>query len=165
MYIFESLREEHENIRRFTDDLEKKVIDFMENNVIVYDEFYKAIDFIRNYADKQHHQKEENILFTAMSEYLDDIARTIINNGMLVEHNLARGYVWELERAVQSYEKAPCIKEKLQIIANAMAYVNLLRKHIDKENNVLYPYGEKNLSGEIIEVLDKKAKDYDEQFA
>ena len=52
---------------------------------------------------------------------------------MIVEHNLARLYVWELENALKAYQKDPTVKLKLAIVTNTMSYVYLLRRHIDKE--------------------------------
>ena len=36
-------------------------IDLMEKNEISIEEYTKAIEFIRVYADKTHHQKEEEL--------------------------------------------------------------------------------------------------------
>ena len=79
---------------------------------------------------------------------------------MIVEHNLARLYVWELENALKAYQKEPTVKLKLAIVTNTMSYVYLLRRHIDKENRVAYPYGERLLSKEVIEKLNEQAKNY-----
>lgn len=160
MYIFDILREEHENIRKFTDKLETMTIDLMENNNMSIDDYVKAIDFIRTYADKTHHQKEEQILFRAMLETKDIMADNLINHGMIVEHNLARLYVWELENAIKQYEEKPSVELKLSIVTNAMSYVYLLRRHIDKENNVVYPYGQRLLSKEMIDKLNIETKEY-----
>lgn len=160
MYIFDILREEHENIRKFTDKFELMAIDLMEKNNISFEAYAEAIEFIRTYADKTHHQKEEKILFKAMLETKDEMANNLINHGMIVEHNLARLYVWELESALKQYKQEQNIKTKLAIIANTMSYVYLLRRHIDKENNAVYPYGQRLLDKEIIDKLNKEAKEY-----
>ena len=164
MYIFEELRKEHDNLREFTNTLEALAITFMESNEISFGEFYNAIEYIKDYADKKHHQKEEEILFKGLLETGDELVNNIINHAMIVEHNLARMYVWELENAIRQYEEEASVKLKLSIITNTMSYVYLLRKHIDKENNVLYPYGEKLLSAEDIENMDIKAKEFDKSF-
>ena len=62
MNIFEILREEHDNISKFVDKFEIMAIDLMEKNEISIEEYTKAIEFIRVYADKTHHQKEEELL-------------------------------------------------------------------------------------------------------
>lgn len=60
MNIFEILREEHDNISKFVDKFEAMAIDLMEKNEISIEEYTKAIEFIRVYADKTHHQKKKN---------------------------------------------------------------------------------------------------------
>lgn len=164
MYIFEILRKEHENIRAFTDKLETMAIKFMEKNEISFTDYTEAIKFIRTYADKRHHQKEEKILFKVMLENLGEMANNLINHGMIVEHNLARLYVWELEFALKDYKQKPTTALKLKIITNTMSYVYLLRRHIDKENNAVYPYASKNLSKDLIEQLNQSAKQYDNKL-
>ena len=106
------------------------------------------------------HQKEEELLFKAMLETKDEMANNLVNHGMIVEHNLARLYVWELENALKAYQKDPTVKLKLAIVTNTMSYVYLLRRHIDKENRVAYPYGERLLSKEVIEKLNEQAQNY-----
>ena len=160
MNIFEILREEHDNISKFVDKFEAMAIDLMEKNEISIEEYTKAIEFIRVYADKTHHQKEEELLFKAMLETKDEMANNLVNHGMIVEHNLARLYVWELENALKAYQKEPTVKLKLAIVTNTMSYVYLLRRHIDKENRVAYPYGERLLSKEVIEKLNEQAQNY-----
>lgn len=59
--ITKILSDEHKNILRLTKLIEKEC-ESGEN--INKDFFIKAIYFIRNYADKFHHAKEEDILFS-----------------------------------------------------------------------------------------------------
>lgn len=158
MYGIEVLKEEHGNILRFTDVLEKECVEILEGKEVDTDYFRRAIDFIRRYADGHHHQKEEDVLFVVMEKELGDVAVKLIRHGMLVEHDMARFTVMELEKALDAYDKNPGSLEKLNILAHGMAYVGLLRRHADKENRVLYPFGEKNLSDEAKEWVDQETK-------
>lgn len=161
MNIFEILRKEHENIRLFTDKLEQMAVNLMEKNDISFEDYAKSIEFIKTYADKRHHQKEEQVLFKAMLENLGEMADNLINHAMIVEHNLARLYVWELEDALNAYKQQATVELKLKIVTNTMSYVYLLRRHINKENNAVYPYAEKNLPHDLIEKLNTEACRYD----
>ena len=58
---------------------------------------------------------------------------------MIVEHNLARKYVMELDGAIDSYGQDPSPKNRLEILSYLMAYVHLLRDHAEKENKVSIP--------------------------
>ncbi|MEE9554720.1 MAG: hemerythrin domain-containing protein [candidate division Zixibacteria bacterium] len=99
--------------------------------------FRNLIDFIRNYADKYHHAKEEDILFVRLGK-----AGFPAEEGpiavMLDEHNQGRSLVTALENANEQYASGESSFTG-EIIENALGYIYLLRYHIDKENNVLYP--------------------------
>lgn len=165
MYGIEILRKEHDNILNFTNILEEKFVNILDGkDQIDPDYFRRAISFIRVYADAHHHKKEEDILFKYMLEDFGAIADKLIRSGMLVEHDLARFTTSALEDAVNLYEKDPSTKNKLDIIANGMNYVYLLRRHATKENDVLYPFAEKNMSQEKLDLVDQETRDYEENF-
>ncbi|MBI2630116.1 hemerythrin domain-containing protein [Candidatus Pacearchaeota archaeon] len=132
------LSEEHKNILKVIDALNAECNE-LENGAEIDKEFFiKAIDFIRNYADKFHHAKEEDILF---KELCKPEAKMHCNptEQMLYEHDLGRGFVKEMEKAVLEGDK-----EKL--IENSRSYAQLLREHIYKEDNILYPMADESLS-------------------
>ena len=162
--IIEILREEHDEILKFIAELRGACIEFMEHDTMDMDYFRNAVSFIRNFADKAHHQKEEKILFQAMMERLGTVAVNLIQHGMLVEHDLARLHVMELERALNAYEEEQTADNKLDIIANATGYCYLLKRHVDKENEVVYPYAEKNLPEDVMKQLDEETIRYMEQL-
>ncbi|MCI5643972.1 hemerythrin domain-containing protein [Peptoniphilus sp. SGI.035] len=142
------LEDEHKEILIFCDKMEEKCLEILKGNVD--EEFFKnAIIFIRKYADGRHHKKEEDILFKAMLENLGPVAEKVVRGGMLVEHQMARGYVMELENNLNLFEKSKSELAKLHILTNAMAYVELLRNHATKENNTVYPFAEKNLPEDV----------------
>lgn len=92
-----------------------------------------GLDFIRFYADKFHHAKEEEILFAYTDKNLE-IIKT-----MLTDHETARGHV----RAVAEAIKA---KDKDAVIQRLTAYKDLLSEHIKKEDEILYPWIDRSLS-------------------
>lgn len=148
MKAIEILVKEHDQITKFLDRLEKECLSILKDKTID-EEFFKAsISFIREFADNIHHKKEEDILFKYMIEELGLLGEKVIKNGMLVEHQLARSYVFKLENSLNSYKKTKDDRDILQIIANSMAYVNLLREHIDKENATVYTFAENKLGND-----------------
>jgi hemerythrin-like domain-containing protein len=92
-----------------------------------------GLDFIRFYADKFHHAKEEDILFDYTDKNLD-IIRTI-----LADHEAARGHVKEMLKAIGE-------KDTNAIIGHLCAYKDLLTEHIKKEDEILYPWIDRGLS-------------------
>ncbi|NLD17138.1 MAG: hypothetical protein GX666_06070 [Tissierellia bacterium] len=150
------LVDEHKNILNFTNILEEKLVEVLETKKVDTDYFRKCIRFIREYADAHHHQKEEGILFEKMLEELGDVASKLIRNGMLVEHDLARFTVGEWEEALRAYDEEPDSLHELNILTHGMTYVHLLRRHATKEDDVLYPFAEKNLSEESIKWVNEE---------
>ena len=101
------------------------------------DDLEKAIDFIRNYADKYHHAKEEDLLFPAMEESGVPSEGGPIG-AMLAEHDEGRGYVRTAAGAIDAYRSGDQEAGKI-VAANLRNYAGLLESHIAKENQVLYP--------------------------
>ncbi len=153
--LIQALYEEHENISRFLDKVQQLCLDLMERDVFDPAAFREAIRFIREYADKEHHQKEERLLFQAMTDELGGVAVNLIQHGMLVEHDQARLFVADLEQAVNGYEADRSPAHKLAILANAASYRALLRRHIEKENNAIYPFAQRSLKPETLAALDQ----------
>lgn len=154
MTLMETLRKEHDEIWAFTERMTEQCIALMEQNTFDADVFRADIAYIRTYADATHHKKEEDLLFHAMLEELGPMAENLIRHGMLVEHDQARLYVMELENAVHAYESDRSPQIKLEILAHAMEYVHLLRRHIEKENGAIYPFAERALKPETMQRLE-----------
>ncbi len=163
--IVERLIEEHNRISAFVDELEEACIYFVEYDEIDIEKFREYVDFIRNYADGTHHKKEEEILFKEMIDRLGSVAENLVKHGMLVEHDLARLYVSELSNALDRYEKKKNMKDKVCIIGNTMSYVYLLRRHIEKENGVVFPYAEKMFDTELMDEMSRQAEEFDANIA
>lgn len=155
------MNEEHKYITRMLKVIRKVCFKLMEGENINYDDFYLIIDFVKNYADSHHHKKEEKILFNRMVDNLGDLANKVINHGMLVEHDYGRLYMRNLGIALEKLKNGD--KEaKLDVIANAISYTNLLERHIDKEDRVIYKFAERELSKEILEIVDIECNNYED---
>lgn len=141
------LKDEHQNILRMLKVVKSLCIHTFNTKEVYYEGFYSAIDFIRNYADKFHHGKEEDILFKKMSSELGEAIEKGPIFGMLSEHDLGRLFVKNLEDALIEAEKGNN-NAKVDIIANATAYTDLLYRHIDKEDNAIYSFAERQLKPE-----------------
>ncbi|TCL57324.1 hemerythrin-like domain-containing protein [Kineothrix alysoides] len=158
MYSVELMVEEHKNILKLLTVIQKACCGILNGQEVDDGDFRKVIEFARNYADKHHHGKEEQILFQEMTDRLGQIGIKLIQQGMLVEHDLGRLHISELEKALDQYKDDPQTAFKLGILTEAMGYVNLLRRHIDKEDQVVYTYAEKNLPPDILESVDQRVK-------
>lgn len=160
MNTIKILVNEHDNIKKVLKVVRKICTGIVEGKEIPHNDLVSIIDFIRNYADKYHHGKEEDMLFKDMAKELEDKIGPGPVQGMLIEHDFGRGFVRELEAALKAYKEGNS-DVKVDIIANAMGYANLLERHIFKEDNMLYKYAEKNLKEETMNKLDREFKDYE----
>ncbi|GCD10744.1 hemerythrin domain-containing protein [Clostridium tagluense] len=153
MNAIELMMEEHKLIKRMLVVVRKFSIKVLNNEEVDYNDFNIVIDFVRNFADKHHHNKEEVILFKKMSEVLGERIANGPIMGMLVEHDLGRLFMSNLESALAKF-KAGDNDSRVDIIANAIAYTDLLNRHIDKEDTAIYTFAQKSLSKEQLEEID-----------
>lgn len=156
------MMEEHQNILRMLKVIRKACYRVMTTKELDYDDFALMIDFVRSYADKHHHGKEENIMFKKMTENLGRMAENLITHGMLVEHDLGRLYMLELEGALERV-KAGDDESRLDVIANAISYAALLERHIKKEDDLVYPFGERQLSPELMTQINEETQEFEDQ--
>ncbi len=157
--------DEHKTIKRMLEVIRSYCLRILKGEKVDGKDVFKMIDFVRNYADKHHHGKEEDLLFKFMTEELGSTAEKLVRNGMLVEHDLGRLYMRELEEATEKMIKGD-EEAKVDVIGHAMSYYHLLQRHIDKEDGMVYKYGEDNLSKETLdrvnretEIIEKEARE------
>ena len=162
MNAIEIMMEEHNYIRRMLKVIRKACFKVLKDEDVNYDDFYSIISFIRNYADGHHHNKEEIMLFNRMVENLGVLGEKTIKYGMLVEHDLGRLYVKNLEEALKNLKEGN-EEAKLDIIANAISYTDLLTRHADKEDNVIYKFAERELNKDILDIIDKECVNYEDE--
>ncbi|MFZ5989041.1 MAG: hemerythrin domain-containing protein [Bacillota bacterium] len=155
MNCIELMVDEHKNIKRMLVVIRKYCNRILNGDSVKYEDFYKIIDFVRNYADKHHHGKEELLLFNRMMEELGPTAEKLVKYGMNVEHDLGRLHVQELEAAVMRVLEGD-MEARLDVIANAVSYTHLLHRHIDKEDGVVYKYAQNNLPKETMNRLEQE---------
>ncbi len=100
-------------------------------------ELSQFIDFLKEFADKCHHGKEEGLLFPAMIAFgMPDRGGPI--GVMMAEHIQGRGFIHDMQEALEA--------EPVDLAAFDLAgrkYIQLLQAHIHKENSVLFPMADK----------------------
>jgi hemerythrin-like domain-containing protein len=142
-YASEDLVKEHDGILTALDILESMVSRLKRNQVVEEEHLKEIVNFLKVFADKCHHGKEEGLLFPAMEKY--GIPR---ENGpvgqMLREHVEGRQYISDMTEALQ----AAGINRD-DFMAAALNYIGLLRNHIEKENSILFPLGDNRIPIDI----------------
>jgi len=96
-----------------------------------------ALDFIRAYADRCHHGKEEDILFKALEgKPLDPGLRAILNE-LLEEHRVGRRMVRELADASEAYKRGD--RAALSKILDRLEFLAAFYPdHIRKEDQAFF---------------------------
>lgn len=145
MNATDRLRAEHEGIMTMLDILERVCDQMASRKPANLDHLGRIIEFLSVFADKCHHGKEENILFPALEKV--GIAKEGGPIGvMLTEHDRGRELIRLMRKAVEELKGGRDTNE--DFVKAARAYIDLLRNHIVKENNVLFVMAEKNLAKE-----------------
>jgi hemerythrin-like domain-containing protein len=145
MKATEILMDEHRVIEQVLNCLEKMADRSESGEELDRASTREALAFFRNFADRCHHGKEEGHLFPLLE------ARGLARQGgptgvMLHEHEEGRGLLAAMARAVE--ENAP-----REFVRLARAYIGLLREHIRKEDDCLFPMAAAILSDPDAESL------------
>jgi hemerythrin-like domain-containing protein len=111
----------------------------------------QMVDFLRSFADRCHHAKEEKLLFVKMAERgmpVEDGPIAV----MLQEHDQGRARVRAVAAAIPQAGEGD-FAAATAVRTNLLAFVQLLRQHISKEDNILYPMADQLLSAADQEAL------------
>lgn len=103
----------------------------------------KTIDFLKTFADRCHHGKEEDRLFPELERkgYPREGGPTGV---MMMEHDQGRGYIRYMLEALDAQESGDRGASKW-FVQNANGYIHLLRNHIYKEDHCLFPMADQVL--------------------
>lgn len=145
------LVDEHKLIKRFLALVpglcEKINSDLAGNKDIIL----KGVEFIRQFADKFHHAKEEDILFAYAK------GNTDIINVMLEDHKKGRYYVKSVLLGLETGDAS-------FITYSLRHYRDLLSEHIKKEDEILYPWIQKGMSAEQLNEYKAKSDLVEKEF-
>lgn len=122
-----------------------------------------VVDFIRIYADRTHHGKEEDILFRELSnkQMLDQDIQ--IMDELVDEHVLGRKTAKELVEANAQYRMGE--KSALAVIVSKLKkLVDFYPKHIEKEDKIFFPAYMKYLSDEEDQLMLKEFYEFDREM-
>ena len=145
------LKEEHQGVKLSLRILEQVCKKIHEENPgereINIADFNRLLGFFKVFVDKCHHSKEEDVLFPALLD-----AGLPKQGGpiqvMLAEHDIGRKLVGEMTTALNDFKDGlPHAETKL--IRAADNYRELLKSHITKEDEILYPMADVRISAFI----------------
>ncbi|MEW6185975.1 MAG: hemerythrin domain-containing protein [Thermodesulfobacteriota bacterium] len=146
-----TLVEEHVLIKRWLALIPLLLKDLNLEKAADRETILRGVDFIRSYADRFHHAKEEDILFGYFDKDLD------ILKVMTQDHLEGRSHV---KAVVEGIEK----RNQAEVAVHLKAYRDLLTQHIKKEDEILFPWMETNLTMPQIGELFSRFQATDEQM-
>ena len=144
MRATEELVAEHRGIERMLTILEEVAGRLDAGQEVNEGDLTDMLEFIRVFADRCHHAKEEDLLFPAMVN-MGMPADSGPIGVMLHEHGLGREHVRAMGEALSGAARGDRTATRA-FAQHARGYAELLRDHIAKEDNILYPMAERVLS-------------------
>ena len=150
------LLNEHEAILSAIQILERMMAAMEKSSSVEAKDVHDFIGFLKEFADKCHHGKEEGFLFPAM------VAAGVPDKGgpigvMLAEHAQGRQLIRGMEESI-----ATGVDQK-KLAQAAREYAILLRVHIRKENTMLFPMAERVLTAPQLETLYEGFEEHEEK--
>lgn len=146
MDLTRTLREEHQVILRVLACFETALKAPQPSARSIAETFAPFIEFFRGFADACHHQKEEGYLFPALER-----AGLPHEGGpigcMLEEHDRGRAHVKAIAAAIELTGNAGAGALDT-VVTEGEAYIELLRDHIHKEDNVLFEMADEIIVGD-----------------
>ena len=137
MEAIDVLMQEHRVIEQVLDALESAAAHLARGDAVPAHFFLHAAEFAAGFADGCHHRKEEGVLFPTMKQHGAPPSGGAIEV-MLDEHEQGRSYVRQLREAARQLDAGDSTAAR-RVVAAARGYAALLRDHIGKEDEMLFP--------------------------
>ena len=124
---------EHRLIERMIRILGNKLNQITTDKVVDTLFIERSVDFIRTYADRCHHGKEEDILFRELNKKPLSSEHQKIMDELIEEHRRGREITGRLSEANTNYLKGD--RNSIEIIIECLgSLVEFYPKHIEKED-------------------------------
>ena len=141
----DALRKEHDKVLTILDNLESNLNekDIMQSK--------KIINILQNEFNKHSLNKEEMVLFPEIEKFMPREGGP--TGMMIIEHK-------DLTESIKMFKDE---KDSNKLAEVGSHIINLLREHIDKENNMLFMMAEMHLDDKQKEIILKKFKEIDQR--
>lgn len=139
METIQILMEEHQIILGKLNEL----ADLIRSDKLDKTKSHFYLDFVREYVDLYHHDKEEKILFKWMVENQPDLQGGPINC-MLDEHDKGRLLIQHAKLLTENLNPDSELyeKTKVELHQTLFEFIDILTMHIEKEDSILYKMAE-----------------------
>ena len=150
----QDLRNEHDAILHVFTILDKMLSSSSKSDADNLQFGNELVNFLKIFADKCHHGKEEGFLFLELED------KGVPNEGgpigaMLQEHKQGREFISLMSKSIES-------KDLKNFRTYAVKYRDLMKGHIAKENNVLFMMADRLLDEATQDELFEKFENHEE---
>jgi hemerythrin-like domain-containing protein len=122
-----------------------------------------TVDFIRTYADRTHHGKEEDILFRDLKERELSEEDERLMNDLIEEHVQGRKTTKKLIDANNRYRNGD--KSALvEIASHLSSLADFYPKHIEKEDKVFFPAARRYFSDQEDQAMLDEFREFDRKM-
>lgn len=158
-----TLMMEHRLIERMFKVIEREITKIKQDGEVDPLFIDSSVDFIRTYADRTHHGKEEDILFRDLEKKEMSKEDDIMMQELVDEHKYARERVAELVDANKEYRdgkktSSAVVVEKLDDLKN------FYPEHIRKEDEIFFPNSEKYFSAGELDAMLEEFREFDKKM-
>ncbi|MGV8907007.1 MAG: hemerythrin domain-containing protein [Acetobacterium sp.] len=152
----QDLRKEHDAILYVLQILDQMMLSKSnegESQLRYYDEL---IYFLKIFVDRCHHGKEENYLFKELvKKDIPDVGDSVIV--MLQEHVQSRNFIAQMSQSLNE-------KDINSFNNVAVQYRDLVRSHIEKEDNILFQMADKVIDETEQDILFEEFEKFEENI-
>ncbi len=148
------LSTEHRFIVSVLDAIDPLTVDRAEGSSVSAVPFLELEHFVRVFADGAHHAKEERVLFQEMAHRGLPLHGGPLG-GLLVEHDVGRSLIKRMGLAARAC-RAENAEAETELLESTRAYSRLMRAHIQKEDQALYPMALMLLHDEVLAQLEER---------
>lgn len=135
----DELVHEHRTILQVLAGLERRIGEGEQTGRLAVGFLRDLVAFSQGFIDRCHHAKEEGCLFPCLDRRGIPANRGLVEV-LLEEHATGRALVSRIGDLLDRYEAGGAAPG--EVLDACRSYVDLLREHIAKEDNVLFPAGE-----------------------
>lgn len=157
------LHEELEQIYIMLDILEVMHNKLKKNEKINLNDLKKIINYFKIFLHKSHHTKEEKILFPELQNIIESPTKHILKE-LVIENSLGETYLNTLNNFLMQYKEGNR-KAKENLLKTLKKYINLEKKHIQKEEIFIIPICKQKMNEtKLNKIINEMNKNDDDIF-
>ncbi len=142
--LLKRLKNDHKNLVKLLQVLEKQLDDFHEGREHDIDLMCELVEYIESYADQIHHPTED-LVFIRLKELTDEqrVAVETLEDQHHILHDMSKGFAQALEAIMHG---DVILRQELESKGRAM--LKTLRQHMNLEENDIFVLADATLSDE-----------------